>query len=1138
MKPIQLPANAKSQFLSGIPEPATAAFTVRQLQEQSHPTTILLDNDLRELEFWARELQFYLRLAGMEDQFQVSILPGMPDGEIEKERYFDIYCDRLGALTQLLEHRQPKECKQRLIILTTPTALFQPCPTPDFLQNREIRIRKGDNLPFGKFTLRMAEELGYYSEVLCETPGEFAVRGGLVDVYPLNSNAPHRIDFFGDEVDQIRVFDPTTQRTLEEVNEVVIAAAPEEKDQGASSDALGYLPPEILWVVREPARLAADHSAWFNHPDNFENPHRDIRDIFRRDKGNRDGWVALGDVDNDPNLFRKTKNRQEFLAESASTFLVNIHTVERGLDEFETLHEHRRKFLKELHYWQREKIHVVLVCRTEGDREKVKSLLKEQKELSKFKPGFELGDIHEGFRLRNREFGSTFPKFADKAQNGIAFIGTDDILGRRKARLGGFARRLLPQQKQVDQLLDFSELADGDHIVHLQHGIGIYRGLSRIELGPKDEEVITLEFADETFLHVPLRESHLLTRYVGLAKQSPKLGKPGSGLWEKTRAKAEKAALDYAAELLHLQAEREVEEGHPYGEDHPWQQEFEQTFIFRETPDQLKAIQAVQQDMQRERPMDRLICGDVGFGKTEVAIRAAFRAVMGGKQVALLAPTTVLAQQHFNTLKERMADYPVIIQQASRFVSTGKLKASLKALSQGRIDILVGTHRLLSNDVSFKDLGLLVIDEEQRFGVKQKERLKQLRAAVDILTLSATPIPRTLYMAIAGARDLSTIETAPKNRLPIQTIVKSYSPEIVQQAIQVETSRGGQVFYLHNKVRSIESVARRLREMFPRLNIAVGHGQMSERNLEKVMTDFVAGRHEILVCTTIIESGLDIPNCNTLIIEGADRFGLAQLYQLRGRVGRFKRQAYAYLLLHRDTTLRDEARKRLASIRQFNQLGAGFRIAMRDLELRGAGNLLGTEQSGHIAGIGFDLYCQLLRQSIASLKGEKTATRIRASLKLDFVNFGKKNEASSTSSQTDFQALKESNLEGTRVDPIQAILPETYISEPQLRITFYRRLATTSDLDALHEIADELKDRFKKYPTEVKALLLTTEIRCLAEARGIMRVETQGNRLLLRLSKGSADEYIRSGKRFPRLTSKQALSRLKEIVQYIKKIKP
>ncbi|MBT6956804.1 MAG: hypothetical protein HN996_00120, partial [Opitutae bacterium] len=427
MKPIQLPANAKSLFLSGIPEPATAAFTVRQLQEQTHSTAILLDNDLGELEFWARELQFYLRLAGMENQFQIGILPGIPDGEIEKERFFDIYCDRLGALTKLLEYRQPKDCHKRLIILTTPTALFQACPTPDFLQNREIRIRKGDHLPFGQFTIKLAEELGYYSEVLCETPGEFAVRGGLVDVYPLNANAPHRIDFFGDEVDQIRVFDPTNQRTLEEVDEIIIGAAPEGKDQEASSDVIGYLPPEILWIVREPSRLTAEHSAWFNHPDNFENPHRDFRDIFQRDKGNLDGWVALGDVDNDPNFFRKTKNRQEFTADSASTFLVNIHTTERELDEFETLHEHRRKFLKELQDWQRQKIYVVLVCRTERDRKKVQSLLDEQKDLKSFKPGFEVGDIHEGFRLQHKEFRSTFPKFADKAPNGIAFIGTDDI---------------------------------------------------------------------------------------------------------------------------------------------------------------------------------------------------------------------------------------------------------------------------------------------------------------------------------------------------------------------------------------------------------------------------------------------------------------------------------------------------------------------------------------------------------------------------------------------------------------------------------------------------------------------------------------------------------------------------------------
>ena len=1139
MQPICLPATAKSRLLSGIPEPAAAPFTVRELKRHDHRAAILLDNELRGLEFWAHELKFYLRVAGLQDAYQIRILPEIPSGDVGKERIFDIQCDRLTALTELLDCKnQARKPARRLLLLSTPTALFQPCPRPDFLQKREVRIRKGDIIDFAKFTGQLAQELGYYSEVLCETPGEYAVRGGLVDVYPLNADAPHRIDFFGDEVDQIRIFDPTTQRTLNEVDSVTIAAAPQQGDDEDTADALGFLPNQVHWIVREPSRLPGNHTAWFYRPDNFENPHRDFRDILGRKRADQDFWSALSEVDDDPSLFSETKDRQEYAAEPASNFLGGLQSAERDLDAFETIQEHRTKFLKELNYWEREKIHVVLVCRTEGDRDKIQELIDSTGGLQDFVPAYVLGDIHEGFRIRDLEMRATFPQFEERAQHGIAFIGVDEILGRRRARLGSFTRKLLPGQKQVDQLLDFSELADGDHIVHLQHGIGIYRGLRQLDLGNKEEEVITLEFAEETFLHVPLRESHLLSRYVGLSKHSPKLGKPGSGQWEKTRAKAEKAALDYAAELLRFQAQREVQQGHAFGEDHPWQQEFEQSFPFRETPDQGTAINAVQGDMQQARPMDRLVCGDVGFGKTEVAIRAAFRAVAGGKQVAFLAPTTVLAQQHYNTLRERMAGYPVLIEQASRFVTPAKLKATLSALHEGRVDILVGTHRLLSQDILFKDLGLLVIDEEQRFGVKQKEGLKQMRAAVDILTLSATPIPRTLYLALAGARDLSTIETAPKSRLPIQTLVKSYSKDIVKLAIEQEVARGGQVFYLHNKVKSIEGVARNLRELFPKLRIAVGHGQMGERQLEKVMTQFVAGEHDVLVCTTIIESGLDIPNCNTLIIEGADRFGLAQLYQLRGRVGRFKRQAYAYLLLHRDTTLRDHARKRLASIRQFNQLGAGFRIAMRDLELRGAGNLLGTEQSGHIAGVGFDLYCQLLRQSIASLKGEKGANRIRAGLKLDFVHFGEYGQDEDTeTARTDFQALKESTLEAGRVKPVEAFLPESYITEPQLRITFYRRLATAPDSKSLREIQEELQDRFKKYPRQVQALLLTTQIRCLAEEKGILRVETQGNRLQLRLPKGGDDEYIRIGKRFPRLTSQQPLPRLREIVKYLKKLK-
>ncbi len=1137
MKPIRLPPTVQSRFLGGIPESAGGALSVHLLQAHERPVSILLDHNLKELEVWARELQFYLQVAGLGEQYDIQILPEIPAVDVEKERFFDIQCDRLTALSSLIENRnQPG--KRHLVLLATPAALFQPCPKPAFLQQREIRIHKGDVIPFGELSKKLAGELGYYSEIVCETPGEFAVRGGLIDVYPLNANAPHRIDFFGDEVEQIQLFDPTTQRTLEEVGELVITAAPEGKELEGCQDVLNYLPPGILWMLREPERLEINHCTWFQLPEGFENPHRDLRDIFNRDGASGDTWIALGEVDNEPSLFEGTKDRTEVLAQPASAFHINPAEGNDFLDEFETVQRQRIKFLGELLYWQREKIQVVLVARSEGDQKKVEELVAGEKSLAKFKPHHVTGGIHEGFLLRDRRFASAFPQFNDGEDNGIAFISTDDILGRRKSRLPGFSRRLLPQQTQVDQLLNFSELADGDNIVHLQHGICIYRGLQRIELGSQEEEVITLEFDEESFLHVPLRESHLLTRYVGLSKKPPKLGRLGSNLWEKTRAKAEKAALDYAAELLRVQAERKVSVGHGFGEDHPWQEEFEQTFIFQETRDQTQAILAAKNDMQETKPMDRLVCGDVGFGKTEVAIRAAFRAFLGGKQVAILAPTTVLVQQHYNTFRERMAGYPVLIEQASRFIPPARMKKTLQALREGRVDILIGTHRLLSRDVEFRNLGLIIIDEEQRFGVKQKEKLKELRAAVDILTLSATPIPRTLYMALAGARDLSTIETPPKSRLPIQTIVKTYSRDIVKQAIAHETSRGGQVFYLHNKVRSIEGVAKRLREMFPKLKIGVGHGQMGERQLEKIMTAFVANKYHILVCTTIIESGLDIPNCNTLIIEGADRFGLAQLYQLRGRVGRFKRQAYAYLLLHRDTRLLDKARKRLASIRQLNQLGAGFRIAMRDLELRGAGNLLGTRQSGHIAGVGFDLYCQLLRQSISRLKGKKAASRIRASLNLDFIHFGEQMNEASQSNLTNFQILKEASIAKTRVKPIQGILPEDYLAEPQLRIDFYRRLAIAPDVTTLKEISEELKDRFGKYPKEVQALLLTTEIRCLAEKGGILRVETQGNRLLLRLPKGGPDEFIRTGRRFPRLTSHQPLSRLREIIKHLKNLKP
>jgi transcription-repair coupling factor (superfamily II helicase) len=506
---------------------------------------------------------------------------------------------------------------------------------------------------------------------------------------------------------------------------------------------------------------------------------------------------------------------------------------------------------------------------------------------------------------------------------------------------------------------------------------------------------------------------------------------------------------------------------------------------------------------------------------------------MGGRQVAVLVPTTVLAQQHLNTFRERMAGYPVAIEMISRFRTRKEQQQILDATAAGQIDVLIGTHRLVQTDVKFKDVGLVVIDEEQRFGVKHKEVFKRWRTTVDMLSMSATPIPRTLYLALTGARDLSNLESPPANRLPIQTVVKTYDEKLVVEAIRHEMRRGGQVFYLHNRVMTIDLVASRLRALLPDLDIGVGHGRMHEHQLERVMTDFVAGRHQVLVCTSIIESGLDIPNCNTIIIEGADRFGLSQLYQLRGRVGRFKHQAYAYLLLHRHTKLLDVARQRLGAIRQHTQLGAGFRIAMRDLELRGAGNLLGAEQSGHIVGVGFELYCQLLRQSVARLKGDKHAAAVRASVKLDFVFVGEGTEAAAGQVLDSFTALKQAERESGAIDKIQARLPASYIGETRLRIDFYRRLAMAQSPAQVKQLESELRDRFGKFGEEVRTLLLVTEIRVRAEQKGILSVEADAGRLKCLRNSGRHDDYIQLSSRFPRLTAPTPLARLREITTFL-----
>jgi transcription-repair coupling factor (superfamily II helicase) len=631
---------------------------------------------------------------------------------------------------------------------------------------------------------------------------------------------------------------------------------------------------------------------------------------------------------------------------------------------------------------------------------------------------------------------------------------------------------------------------------------------------------------------VPLEQAYLVSRYVGAGKKSPPLSSLGDGKWARAKIKAAASIFDYAGKMLSIQAERQMQSGYAFTPDTKWQTEFERSFPFRETPDQMKAIIDTKIDMERPRPMDRLICGDVGFGKTEVAVRAAFKTVMDGKQVAVLAPTTVLAQQHFEVFRQRMREYPVRIEMLSRFRSHSEQKKVLQLLREGGVDIVIGTHRLISGDVVFKDLGLVVIDEEQRFGVLHKEKFKELFKLVDVLTLSATPIPRTLYLSLVGVKDMSTIETPPPNRLPVETVVSAYDERIIRTAIDRELERQGQVFFLHNRVASIERVRERIVHLCPQARVEIGHGQMDADELEAVMARFIAGKTDVLVCTTIIESGLDIPNANTIIIDRADQFGLADLYQLRGRVGRAEHKAYAYLLLPREMMTVGAARKRISAIKQYSSLGAGFRIAMRDLEIRGAGSILGTAQSGHIMAVGFDLYCQLLKQAVAQLKGQKPRLRLDVDVRLDFVVT---NEAELI--QPGYDSFPAVELTGTARKPslperVPAFIPVAYVSDPAMRIRSYREIAEIASREQLERLRRDWRDRFGAFPPAVDNLFMLVEIKLVAAESGVSRVEVRERKVMLTRH----GDFILVAGKFPRLVGSKIDQHLPEVVELIKKL--
>jgi transcription-repair coupling factor (superfamily II helicase) len=909
-------------------------------------------------------------------------------------------------------------------------ALLRTVPAPEEFQSAARRIRKGQRSDRDQLAAFLAGS-GYERVDLVAEKGQFAVRGGILDVFSPDTGAPARLEWFGDEVESIRLFDLETQRSMQETDEVLLHPA---VAQTGSATLLDYLPtPSMssLVVLDEPLDLERQAKAAVERGDELE----------------PDAFITWGDF-------------QQRLRTSS----LRISSIHRPDDEAEEIAFHfggveafggQMKLLaRAIESWQNHGRRVVVAS---AQAERVTEILTSHDILATStealstlpEPGHTVvvaAPLSRGFQL-------------DMAA--LVVLTDSEIVGWRRRR-----RRF--RFREGVRLYSWTDLSPGDFVVHLHHGIGNYRGMVRLLLNGAERDYLELEYAQTDKLYVPTDQISLVQRYIGVEGQPPKVHRLGGTDWEREKKRVKEAAQQMARELLTLYATREAAAGHAFSPDTPWQHELEATFEFEETPDQWLAIQDIKRDMETAKPMDRLIAGDVGYGKTEVALRAAFKAVMDGKQVAVLVPTTILAQQHYNVFLKRLAAYPIKVEMLSRFRSASEQKRVIEQVKAGQVEVLIGTHRVLQNDVAFKNLGLVIIDEEQRFGVRHKEKLKQLRATVDVLTLTATPIPRTLHMSLVGLRDMSVMETPPDARLPIQTEIRPDDDNMIREAIMRELDRGGQVYVVHNRVQSIERAARRIRALVPEASVTVAHGQMPEEKLEEVMMDFLGGRFNVLVCTTIVEIGLDIPQVNTIIIEDAHMMGLSQLYQLRGRVGRADRQAYCYLLFPRGMNLSEEARQRLEAMQEFVELGSGFKLAMRDLEIRGAGNLLGPEQHGHLAAVGFELYSRLLDEAIRELRGEMVEEVPDATIDLG----------------------------------IDAYLPNEYISDEDQRMAVYRKLATARTVDDANAVAEEVTDRFGALPEPTTNLIEVVRLRALAKQAGVVSITREQGRILIKPAGG------------------------------------
>ncbi len=978
-----------------------------------------------------------------------------------------IVAERVNCFNHLLENA-------RTVTITSIQALMRRIPSRPVLQLGFRRLNVGDKIEPDEIAEMLARG-GYQRVNLVEIRGEYSSRGDILDVYPLVCDKPIRIEFFGDEIDTIRLFNPASQRSITALESVMLTPM---------CEAL------LLDETLEAWRAQAGQTIETNTSSNFQNAIQEITHHLEN-RTNLGGIEALM-----PILYPDAKLFTDYLSNQTITLLVEPAWLEREAgriveeawklyektissdrfmvspDEmfasFETvisalktqislpisstplpdtengpmnfnmqpLGLYRGNYqvvMDQLKEWTEADYFVNIFCETPKQAARMESILADRG-LSDRQTAARIGNITEGFLNKQLK---------------LIVVSEDEVFGRE-------ARRSHPHGtlKEGAPILSLIDLREGDLIVHVSHGIGTYEEMCRLDIDGKSQDFLVLKYANDDILYVPTHQIDLVQKYIGGGgedAQRPPRDRLGGTAWQRRKERAKASIELMAEELLQLYAIRESRQGYAFSADIAWQIEFEAMFPFEETPDQLKAIEEVKADMELSRPMDRLVCGDVGYGKTEIALRSAFKAVMGGKQVAVLVPTTILALQHFNTFLERFGPFPIQVEMLTRFRTTKELASVKKGLAEGTVDIVIGTHSLLAHSIKLHDLGLLVIDEEHRFGVKHKEKIKHLKESVDVLTLTATPIPRTLHMSLVGIRDFSVINTPPENRLPIKTYVMEYDPAVIQDAILREMERGGQIFFVHNRVQSIASVAKSIQNLVPAARVAVGHGQMSERQLEEIMMDFVQYKYDVLICTMIIESGLDIPNVNTILIDRADALGLAQLYQLRGRVGRAQKQAYGYLLYPQGRVITEGAQKRLRVIEEFTDLGSGFKIALRDLEIRGTGNILGAEQHGHIATVGYEMYCKLLEDTVKTLSGEKVE---------DIVD--------------------------TRINlPIEAYLPDDYVPDSQQKVALYKKIAALANKEHRSDLEAEMNDRFGKIPEPVEMLLDIAQLKHLCKELGI-----------------------------------------------------